>query len=798
MKAATSAVLLVSLIFWAGDETLAHQPHDYIETVAVSPDFDSDRTLFCSLSHIHSFVLKSVDGGDTWWPAQTGLPYGITTAFAISPTFGADGILFAAINRTDGPGEVYRSDDGGATWSRRCNGLSGDKVKALAVSPDFADDGVLFVGTASGVFRTVDGGQHWSPSTLPPFQLYINEIRLSPAYAQDATLFAATSHGLIKSVDGGMTWFNPDAGGWSGFRATDVVLSPDYFNDEALFISVWGRGVLRSTDGGQTWTEVNQGLSGTGKKPTSLGISPGFPTDGTVYVTFQKAGVFKTTNFGYSWQEVNEGIDEQAPQSDTHYFDLAISPAYTQDGTVFLAAWEGLHRTRDGAGRWWHLDVFSRRMIRAFCLSPNFDVDGTLFAGAYGGGVFKSTNKGDDWFAFSEGLTNTFLASLAVSPGYALDSTVFAGITIHAMKTDSNRWISVPVNPPDSVIARTMAISPDYPVDGTMFVGNDYSGSNPLYRSRNKAATFEALDPGFLAPRCLAISPNYGLDQTVFVGNDQGVFRSRDGGDSWEQIGLEDTRVFCLALSPDFATSGTVFAGTMDLGVQRSTDRSDGWVAVNTGLPDIVTIESLAISPNYPEGGTIYAGTRGRGIFRSQNSGDFWQPSGLENEFIRNLACSPAFGVDSTVFAGCWYGVYRSQDRGLSWQRVLDVDRIDDSSEFVANSGEWERIAEPSCHGAAFHFSQEAGDWAGISFDGHGIAWIGARGPTGGRATVIVDSVYQGVVDTYSSEIQWQEVLFEKSGLGPGMHTIVLVNQGRGSSSSRDSVVTVDAFEIRY
>ena len=797
MKAAKIAVLLVSFL-WAGYFLQAHQPHDYIETVAVSPDFESDRTLFCSLSHVHSFVLKSEDGGETWWPAQSGMPYGITKAFAISPAFGTDETLFAAINRTEGPGEVFRSDDGGASWTARSDGLDCDLIDSLAISPDFANDGILFAGTSSGVFRTLDGGLNWSPSSSHPYQHFVYAIALSPNFSQDTTLFAATSRGLIKSIDGGANWFNPIYSGWSDFRATDIVLSPDFASDEALFISVWGDGVYRSVDGGQTLTEVNQGISDTGLQITALTISPAFPTDGTVYVALGQEGVFKSTNFGNLWQAMNNGIDEQAPQTDVHYFDLAISPAYASDKTVLLAAWEGLHLTRSGGKYWWHLDTFSRRMIRAFCLSPNYATDGTVFAGAYGGGIFKSTDNGDSWFAFSEGLTNMFLASLAVSPAYALDNTVFAGITKHVMKTNSNRWASVPVHPPDYVIARTMAFSPFYPSDGTFFVGNDFSGTYPLYRTIDHGKTFDVINPGFTAPRCLAISPNYNMDKTVFVGNDQGVIRSCDGGNSWVQLGLAETRVFCLAVSPDFATSGTIFAGTMNLGVQRSDNRGEDWTAVNTGIPDVVTIESLAISPNTVDCGMVYAGTRGRGVFRSEDKGDTWQPSGLENEFIRNLACSPSFGVDDTLFAGCWYGVYRSQDRGLSWQRVLDVDRIDNPSEYVKYSGEWNKFVEPSCHGMSLHFSQEAGDWAGIFFEGESIAWIGHRGPLGGMAAVLVDSVFQRYVDTYASENQWQEVLFEKSDLGPGLHTILVVNQGIGSSSSNGTVVAVDAFEIGY
>jgi len=797
MKATSTAILLVSLLF-AGGSLQAHQPHDCIVTVAVSPDYESDATLFCSLSHINSFVLKSTDRGETWWPAQTGLPYGITKAFAISPDFASDGILFAAISRTDGPSEVYRSDDRGATWTLCSDGLPGQTVRALAISPDFANDGILFAGTTSGIFRSLDGGNSWSRSEKSPLGQSVNAITLSPALDRDMTLFAATSQCLFKSIDGGVNWFNPTAGGWSGSPVTDVVLSPGYACDERLFVSVLGVGLLSSTDGGQTWKAANWGLFEAGKVVTSLAISPDFSADGTVYAATRAAGVFKTTDSGDLWQAANVGLDEQAPQTDVHYFDLAISPAYAEDGTVFLAAWEGLHRSQNGADRWRHLDVFSQKMIRGLALSPDFAADGTLFAGSYGGGAYKSTNGGDDWEAFSEGLTSTYLADVAVSPAYALDRTVFAGITDHAMKTDSSRWVSVPINPPDHVIARTLALSPGYPSDGTFFVGNDFSGTHPLYRTRDGGLTFDCIDPGFTAPRSLVLSPAYTTDQTIFIGNAMGVIRSTDGGDSWEMAGLTETRIHCLALSPDFASSRTLFAGTMDRGVQRSTDGGDNWTPVNMGLPEIITVESLAVSPAFAERGAIFAGTRGRGVYRSRDGGDRWEPSGLEAAFVRNLVCSPAFAMDGTLFAGGWNGVHRSRDRGTTWERILHIRRLDDLSEFIIYRGDWKIWTDPACHGKTIHVSQEANDWAGTVFEGDAIAWIGTRSPWGGRAKVLIDSVFQENVDTYANENRWQEVLFEASGLAPGPHTIVVVNLGRDSSSSYDSLVAVDAFETRF
>ena len=80
----------------------------------------------------------------------------------------------------------------------------------------------------------------------------------------------------------------------------------------------------------------------------------------------------------------------------------------------------------------------------------------------------------------------------------------------------------------------------------------------------------------------LGLSPAFGTDDTLFAGTPGGVFRSVDGGDTWEEInqGLTNTNVRALVVSPAFAIDDTLFAGTNG-GVFRSTDRGDTWQEIN-------------------------------------------------------------------------------------------------------------------------------------------------------------------------------------------------------------------------
>jgi hypothetical protein len=68
--------------------------------------------------------------------------------------------------------------------------------------------------------------------------------------------------------------------------------------------------------------------------------------------------------------------------------------------------------------------------IGSLAISPAYATDHTLFTGTLGDGVFKSTTGGASWSAMSTGLTNVFINSVAVSPAYATDQTLFAGSNV--------------------------------------------------------------------------------------------------------------------------------------------------------------------------------------------------------------------------------------------------------------------------------------------------------------------------------------------------------------------------------
>ena len=135
----------------------------------------------------------------------------------------------------------------------------------------------------------------------------------------------------------------------------------------------------------------------------------------------------------------------------------------------------------------------------------------------------------------------------------------------------------------------------------------------------------------------LAIDPV--TPSTLYAGTvAEGVFRSTNGGDSWETIntGLTDLEVHALEIDP--ITPPTLYAGTTALGVFRSSNGGNSWEAINTGLTDLV-VRALEIDPLNPS--TLYAATSSAGVFKFSTS------STLE---LTHLGSGGALQSDVVVF----------------------------------------------------------------------------------------------------------------------------------------------------
>jgi photosystem II stability/assembly factor-like uncharacterized protein len=223
----------------------------------------------------------------------------------------------------------------------------------------------------------------------------------------------------------------------------------------------------------------------------------------------------------------------------------------------------------------------------------------------------------------------------------------------------------------DTVFA--LAASPDFAEDRTIYAAR----ATGLYRSTDGGASWQPAYSSLslqrdLVTSAVAVSPDFGRAHTVFAGCSGGVVCSYDAGQTWHVITLPTppSIVSCLAFSPSYADDGIAFLGTMEDGVYRSADRGQSWARWNFGLFDLRVL-ALAVPPDFFHDETVFTGTE-TGIYVSKSGGRSWRPLPFPEEVapVLSLAVSPNFAHDGNLWAGTdSAGLWVSADRGKIWRR---------------------------------------------------------------------------------------------------------------------------------
>ncbi len=113
--------------------------------------------------------------------------------------------------------------------------------------------------------------------------------------------------------------------------------------------------------------------------------------------------------------------------------------------------------------------------------------------------------------------------------------------------------------------------------------------------------------------------------RTLFLGAHTGLFRSDDGGRSWQRIALSGAHqhLDVMAVTPHPEDGTTLYIGTHEAGVLKSTDGGTTWRESNNKLGGL-DVHGLAIDPRQPE--KLHAAVRdkGEGLYRSTDAGVRW------------------------------------------------------------------------------------------------------------------------------------------------------------------------------
>jgi photosystem II stability/assembly factor-like uncharacterized protein len=288
-----------------------------IEALVVSPAFATDQTLFAYSQYFGA--SKSIDGGETWLPANTGLSTGNQDikALAISADYENDHTVFAGFTGWSSSPIVYKSTDGDANWVAINTGLPlMIDVTALAISPNYTNDSTIYVATTavdylSGglpeqVYRSIDGGAHWT--LMSTFPRVITAMTISPGYASDHTVIVTTTKGIFKTTNQGVSWPPVNTTQY----VYSVVLSPSYTIDQTLFAGVYDANrYYTSINGGSTLSAINSSFV-PANQYGQLAVSPAFASDHTMFTATYLKGPSISRTATVSFGNVRTGSSQSS------------------------------------------------------------------------------------------------------------------------------------------------------------------------------------------------------------------------------------------------------------------------------------------------------------------------------------------------------------------------------------------------------------------------------------------------------------------------------------------------------
>jgi photosystem II stability/assembly factor-like uncharacterized protein len=350
---------------------------------------------------------------------------------------------------------------------------------------------------------------------------------------------------------------------------------------------------------------------------------------------------------------------------------LAADPARPQ--TVYAVVGNvGLHKSVDGGASWATINQgLDPGQVWSVAIGP----DGALYVGS--DGLWRSRDGGATWQSLGPAGSGQTAVQFAfdASPGGAIYIA-----TGEAWKSQDGgvTWTRMPIGPSGQrgFDVHTIAAHPRRP--GVLLAGT----SSGLFRSGDGGASWQLVE-GACSGQALLFDPL--RPQRVYAGclagGDTalgGVVESLDGGLTWQPaaFGLGTLSVLALAAPP--AAPRTVYAGTTGGGVFRTTDAGAHWRRAAKGI-DTAQVGALGVAPSSPA--VLYAGTgttdlplyqwNGLGIFRSADAGDTWEPA---NHGIDGIATWEVVG-DSTfpgllLVVAPGLGVFRTRDAGGSWRQA--------------------------------------------------------------------------------------------------------------------------------
>lgn len=601
-------------------------------------------------------------------------------------------------------GGLWKSIDGGENWTTNTDQLPIVGCSDIAIDPSNTQIMYLATGDANGtgsqlsmpsigILKSTDGGVTWpASSNTMNWQLSWNRsiYKLLIHPTRPDTVYAATSVGIYRTLNGGTSWSIVQSGAF-----TDIEFKPGNTSIIYAVAGIFSGGTFyKSENSGSSFSLITDGLPLSSEVARlEIGVTPA--DTNYVYVVAVKKnvynfyGFYRSTDGGthFTLQATTPDILAEGASSQAWYnLAMGVSPIHKD---TILVGGTNIWRSTDGGINWVkhtsknggfipyvHVDHHSITFL------PGID---SIYYSGNDGGLFKTTNYGEDWTPMNEGLQIAQMYKFGISP---LDPyTILTGHQdMGTQMMQDTDWTIFTYNTGDG-----MECIYEHDNDTIRYLASNWGrvivtyNNYPLY---NVVATYGGTGVNAYGNWITPIVMHPQHDSTLLIGKAQ-VWRTINGGQSFSQVGNVtggSGNVAALAYAPSnpnyiyACKSNRVFVAT------------DGNTFINkTGtLPvDSAMITNIAVCPTNPKQVWVtFSGFRVTvKVWYSADAGDTWSnySTGLPNLPVNCIKYQDA--SNDALYVGTDIGIYFIDRTYTTWQPYFTgLPRVDVQELDISNS----------------------------------------------------------------------------------------------------------------
>ena len=547
-------------------------------------------------------------------------------------------------------------------------------VSAIVV--DYSNPDKILIGTGDrdagdapglGVFKSLDGGLSWALSSTGMGNRTVGKMIQHPTNAQ--IFLAATNSGVYRSTDGGSSWANTQTGNFK-----DIHFKPD---DPNVVYAATVADFYRSANGGAGFTKISAGLT-SGQRGV-IAVTPANPN----YVYFMQSdgssgfkGLYRSTDAGLTFStrstspNIMDWSCDGSGSGGQGWYDLALA-ADPVNPEIIYAGGVDVWKSTNGGVNWainshWYGGC-NVPAVHADCHFLGFSpVDGKLYAGN-DGGCWVTANGGSSWTDRTVGMTIGQIYKLGQS--MTVKNKVINGFQDNGTYTFSpSGWLAT-----GGGDGMECAVDYENPVFTyhTIYYGDIYRKNNNAGESHIAGEGTNGITEGgaWVTPFCLSKANH----KAMFVGY-KNIWRSNNVTSSpvsWTKIsdnlaGSNGSNMAVVEHSS--ANTGIFYAARSDNKLFRSDNCLEAnplWYDISGFLPTTGTPSDIQ---SHPTNENIVYITLGNGVYKSEDKGLSW------TNITGNL---PAIHKNAIVYyRNAPEGLYVGTDAGVYYKDMTTTDWI--------------------------------------------------------------------------------------------------------------------------